>query len=153
VPSDWQIILLDKTSHFAINFSEQKRYTFLAGANETMREFRLVVGKQNFIETNDLDLAGIPEDFVLEQNFPNPFNPETTIRFGLPQQSSVTIKVFDLAGHEVATLLDRAELPAGRHQRLWDGRDAQGRAVTSGVYFYQLRAGGFVKTNKLLLMR
>ena len=62
----------------------------------------------------------------------------TLIRFGLPQRSEVTIKIFDLAGHEVATLLDRTEMAAGRHQRLWDGRDAQGRAVVSGIYFCQM---------------
>ena len=79
--------------------------------------------------------------------------PKTAIRFGLPQASVVTIKIFDLAGHEVATLLNRAELPAGRHQRVWDGRDSQGRTVVSGIYFYQLRAGSFAKTMKLMLMR
>jgi hypothetical protein len=78
---------------------------------------------------------------------------ETIIRFGLPTRSAVTIKIFDLAGHEVATLLERAEFPAGRYQRVWDGRDAQGRAVTSGVYFYQLRAGSFVRTMKMVVVR
>jgi len=68
-------------------------------------------------------------------------------------KSVVTIKIFNLAGHEVATLLDRAELPAGRHQRMWDGRDAQGRDVVSGIYFYQLRARNFSKTMKLMLRR
>jgi len=153
LPEDWQIRLLDKTSRFAIDFHAQKRYAFLYGANESAREFRLVVGKQDFVEANDLDLAGVPADFVLEQNFPNPFNPETSIRFGLPQSSVVTIKIFDLAGHEVATLLDRVELSAGRHQRVWDGRDSQGRAVVSGIYFYQLIAGSFSRTMKLMLVR
>jgi len=63
------------------------------------------------------------------------------------------IKIFDLAGHEVATLLDRAELPAGRHQRLWNGRDAQGQTVTSGIYFCRLAAGSFAKTIKLMVVR
>jgi len=92
-------------------------------------------GPADFIETHDLDLTDIPQDFMLEQNFPNPFNPETAIRFGLPQPSVVTLKIFDLVGREIATLLNRVELPMGRHQRMWDGRDAQGSAVMSGIYF------------------
>jgi len=153
VPSHWRIVLLDKNSHFVVNLREQGKYTFLLSVGETKREFRLMVGSEDFIETNHLDLAVIPKDFILEQNFPNPFNPETAIRFGLPQQSVVTIKIYDLAGHEVATLLDRVEFPAGRHQRVWDGRDAQGRIVVSGIYFYRLIAGSFSRTMKLMLVR
>jgi hypothetical protein len=163
LPVDWKIMLLDKTSRWPLDFRMQDEYKFLSGAGETVHDFRLVVGSQNFVESNDLGLAGVPENFVLEQNFPNPFwsettsrfagNPETAIRFGLPQKSVVTIKIFDLTGHEVATLLDRAELPAGRHQRVWDGRDALGRMAPSGVYFYRLLAGSFSKTMKLILVR
>jgi flagellar hook assembly protein FlgD len=65
----------------------------------------------------------------------------------------VTIKIFDLMGREVATVLENVELPAGRHQRLWDGRDAQGRAVVSGIYFYRLVVGSFTKTMKMAVMR
>ncbi|MCI0694713.1 hypothetical protein L0337_22245 [candidate division KSB1 bacterium] len=65
----------------------------------------------------------------------------------------MTIKIFDLVGHEIVTLLDRIELPAGRHESLWNGRDAQGKAVVSRIYFYQLRAGSFSKTLKLLLAK
>jgi hypothetical protein len=108
-------------------------------------------------------LAGVPADFVLEQNFPNPFwiaapsgsagNPATLIRFGLPVRSVVTIKIFTLSGHEVATLFDNVELPPGLYQSRWDGRDAQGRAVVSGIYFYRLIAGSFAKTMKMTVMR
>jgi len=74
-----------------------------------------------FVSEQTANAQGVPENFVLEQNFPNPFalratySLQTAIRFGLPQPSVLTIKIFDLAGHEVATLLDRVELPAGRH--------------------------------------
>jgi hypothetical protein len=169
VPAVWEVILLDKTSRVAINFSEEKQYAFPSVNGKTMREFRIVVGKKGFVETNDLNLAGVPQAFVLEQNFPNPFNrataslpqnPETTIRFGFPTKSMVTIKIFDLTGREIAALLNHVELPAGRHQLVWDGRNEQGQAMVNGIYLYRLQAVdplkgavSFAKTLKLTLVR
>jgi hypothetical protein len=108
-------------------------------------------------------LAGVPTDFVLGQNFPNPFwiaapsgsagDPATLIRFGLPVRSVVTIKIFALSGTEVATLFENVELPPGLYQSVWNGRDAQGRPVVSGIYFYRLIAGSFSKTMKITVMR
>jgi chitinase len=88
-----------------------------------------------------------PENFVLSQNFPNPFNPSTTIRFHTPYSANVTLKVFDALGREIVTLVDQS-LPAGAHSVHWY---AQGRA--SGVYYYRLTAGNFVSTKKLILAR
>jgi hypothetical protein len=160
LPVEWKVVLLDKAGQLAIDFRARGEYAFFAGTNETKRDFRIVVGPPDFVQDHDLSLTAVPDDFVLEPNFPNPFpttvafgNPETAIRFGLPEKSVVTLKIFDVAGHEIATLLERVELPAGRHQRLWDGRDAQGRAVTSGIYFCQLAAGNFSRTMKMTLMR
>lgn len=93
------------------------------------------------------DAISLPSDYQLEQNYPNPFNPATTIGFSLPRSSHVTLKVFDLLGAEVSTLMDQ-ELTAGRHEVHWDAN-----SVKSGVYFYQLRAGEFVETKRLLLMK
>ncbi|MBP2680634.1 MAG: hypothetical protein H6Q78_497, partial [Candidatus Krumholzibacteriota bacterium] len=90
--------------------------------------------------------------FALEQNHPNPFNPTTTIRFTLDAKSQATLRVYDVAGRMVATVLSR-ELPAGEHRAAWDGRNAKGEAVASGVYFYRLSAGGRTATKKMLLLR
>jgi hypothetical protein len=100
----------------------------------------------------------VPDDFVLAQNYPNPFNPTTTVRFSLPSRSlaraegragegsHISLKVFDLLGREVATLVNENQNP-GTYTATWD---ASGQA--SGVYFYRLEAGGFVETRKLLLL-
>lgn len=101
---------------------------------------------------------GAPVTFSLEQNFPNPFNPSTTIVFRLPSQSYVSLKVFDAMGREVSDVYT-GELPAGEHRRLWDAA-----GLPSGMYFYRLLArnastspaqGGeaFTETRKLLLLR
>jgi len=93
-----------------------------------------------------------PAKFELMQSYPNPFNPETEIRFQLPHASHVVMKIFNTLGEEIRTLLD-AEYEAGYHQIRWDGRDKNGHLVASGVYLYQLKAGEFVQTRKLTLVK
>ena len=81
------------------------------------------------------------------QNYPNPFNPSTSISYQLPQQSHVTLKVFDVLGREVATLVNEAKQPGTNTVQF----NASG--LTSGVYFYRLQAGGFSKTRKLIVLK
>jgi hypothetical protein len=89
----------------------------------------------------------IPGEYRLEQNFPNPFNPTTTIRYGLPQKSAVRLTVYNLLGQEVATLVQE-EQEAGYHAVSFNGS-----ALASGMYIYQIRAEKFVATRKMLLLR
>ncbi|MDM7926843.1 MAG: family 43 glycosylhydrolase [bacterium] len=88
-----------------------------------------------------------PERFGLSQNFPNPFNAATTIPFRLPSRSDVSLKVYDLAGREAATLVDDSR-PAGEHEAVWDASSA-----SSGIYFYRLKADGFSDMKKLVLVK
>ena len=90
--------------------------------------------------------------FALEQNFPNPFNPTTTIVYELPRQSNVTLTVYDVTGRRVRELLSGIQ-PAGRHAAVWNGTDAAGRPVATGVYFYRLVASDFDRTRKMLLLK
>ncbi|HTR81748.1 MAG TPA: T9SS type A sorting domain-containing protein [Bacteroidota bacterium] len=91
--------------------------------------------------------AAAPLGFYLSQNFPNPFNPSTTISFGLPSRSFVSLKVFDLLGKEVATLVSD-QLPAGNYTHQWNAA-----GMSSGMYFYRLQAGSYIKTQRLLLLK
>jgi hypothetical protein len=90
--------------------------------------------------------------FEVKGNFPNPFNPETVIKFNLPQASAVTLKVYNILGQAVNTLVDEP-LSAGSHSVMWDGKNAQGRDVASGVYFYRISAGGYESIQKMTLLR
>ena len=90
--------------------------------------------------------------FSLLQNTPNPFNPSTTIRFTLPEASPVRLAVYDINGRLVRTLLGQT-LPSGHHSVVWDGRDAIGREVASGVYVYRLTAPQGVVTKRMTLLR
>ena len=89
----------------------------------------------------------LPKNYYLHQNFPNPVNPTTTISFFLPVQSFVTLKVFDMLGKEVSTIVSD-ELQPGTYNRQWDATN-----IASGVYFYRLQAGTFTETKKLLLLK
>jgi len=90
--------------------------------------------------------------YALFDNYPNPFNPTTTIVYHLPRASQIKLMVYNLAGQLVRTLVD-APQAAGRFQITWDGRDDVGNGVASGVYLYRLEAGNFAETKKMILMR
>ncbi len=115
------------------------------------------------VEDEKENIVNQPTEFVLEQNYPNPFNPSTKIRFVIPNEvrnlqdfssqasrndnALVTLKVYDVLGKEVATLVNE-EKPAGSYEV-----DFNANGLSSGVYFYQLRSGDFVQTNKMVLLR
>ena len=95
----------------------------------------------------------VPSGFSLSENYPNPFNPSTTIGFLVPKAGKVSLVIYDLLGNRVRTLVD-GDFPAGPGTARWDGRDARGRQVSSGVYFYQLRAGSdLVAVKKMILAK
>ena len=101
-----------------------------------------------FEYSNEVDVNFIfANDFRLSQNYPNPFNPSTTIEYQIPQSSFVTIKVYDVLGKEVVTLIN-GEMPAGIHEVNFEPKD-----LPSGLYLYKISAGGFEQTRKMLLLK
>lgn len=94
----------------------------------------------------------VPQVFALHANYPNPFNPSTTIRYQLPHSGLVRLEVFDVLGQKVRTLVADAQ-PAGVHRLVWDSRNDAGHLVGAGVYLYRLRAGEFTQVRKLLLLK
>lgn len=94
----------------------------------------------------------IPTALDLKGNYPNPFNPITTIIFGVPREERVLLDIFDVRGRFIGRLLNEA-LSAGYHSVVWDGRDDGGARVASGVYFYRLEAGSYSDTKRMLLVK
>ena len=94
----------------------------------------------------------IPTSYALKQNFPNPFNPSTTIRFDIKNRSQVKLTIFNALGQVIKNLLDETREP-GTYQVTWTGRDSRNNTVPSGVYFYKISAGTFSKTHKMILIR
>jgi hypothetical protein len=122
-------------------------------------------GGKYYYKLESVDLAGrtqlhgpimvvmsAPQSFELSQNFPNPFNPATQIRFELPKAALVTLAVYNSLGQEVRRLIN-AQKPAGYHTVVWNGRDQQGKPVPSGIYHYRIQAGDFVATKKMVLAK
>ena len=92
-------------------------------------------------------MTDLPREYKLGQNFPNPFNPSTNISFDLPSRTFVTLKIYDVLGREVSTIVS-GELQAGSYTRQWNAS-----AFASGVYFYRLQAGTYNDTKRLLLLK
>jgi len=112
--------------------------------------YNLVYAKINGVEYGVLavdDNANSINDFQLYQNYPNPFNPTTTITYQIPQTEFITLKVYDILGREVATLVNE-EKPAGSYEVQFTGN-----GLTSGIYFYQLKVGVFTEAKKMILLR
>jgi hypothetical protein len=109
---------------------------------------------QVWLKTLDLNVIGIneianttPKDFILNQNYPNPFNPSTTISYSIPSAQQVSISVYDLLGREAASLVNEYK-PAGTYEVSFNAKD-----LTSGIYFYKIKAGSFTSTRKMLLIK
>jgi subtilisin family serine protease len=94
----------------------------------------------------------VPGTYQLHPNYPNPFNPTTTIRYDLPAAQDVKIVIYNVRGERVRVLVDRHQAP-GRHEAAWDGRNSRGESVASGVYLYRIVAGEFVRTRKMTLLK
>ncbi len=97
-------------------------------------------------------VQAVPENYVLDQNRPNPFNPTTDINYSVPADGHVKIAVYNVLGEEVKSLVDGVQ-EAGSRTVTWDGTDQEGNRVDSGIYFYKLNAGGFTETRKMTLIK
>lgn len=101
-----------------------------------------------------LELQSTPREFALHQNFPNPFNPDTTIKYDLAESADVTLQIYNVLGQVVRTLVASEAQNAGRYQIRWNGMDDRGVPVSSGIYFYQIAADGkFSDVRKLMLLK
>lgn len=132
------------------------------GNSSTTKEYSFTdkTGGQYFYRLKQIDLdgkfkysdevevsSGLPQEFLLSQNYPNPFNPTTTITYQIPAKSNVVLKVYDVLGSEVSTLVNR-EQAAGKYDVKFNGS-----ALSSGIYFYSIQAGDFFSVRKLMLVK
>jgi hypothetical protein len=94
----------------------------------------------------------VPDNFALTQNYPNPFNPSTSFKFSIPQNMEVSVKIFDITGKVIATLVN-GKMTAGTYTVNWNGNNSAGQQIASGVYFYKMTAGSFTDTKKMILVK
>jgi photosystem II stability/assembly factor-like uncharacterized protein len=129
----------DSTVIFDLTFADSST-GYAVGENGAILKYKRNITKAE-------DNINLPEKYVLHQNYPNPFNPTTKFKYQIQGLSFVTIKIYDVLGNEIATLVNE-EIPAGNYEI-----DFNANGLTSGVYFYRLSADGFVQTKKMVLLR
>ncbi|MDP8239641.1 MAG: T9SS type A sorting domain-containing protein, partial [Candidatus Hatepunaea meridiana] len=141
IPEYHSLILEDLSTDQRVNMLETTEYCY---NNDGIREFR-IYAEANGI--NGRDPALIPSEFFLAEAYPNPFNAVTHIPYGLPVNTSVSIKVYDITGRQVAMLIDSEQL-AGRYTLVWDSQ-----AAPTGMYIVRMEALGFMKARKVMLVK
>jgi len=127
-------------------FSFQQGYAGIPGYFDNITVNSLVSS------VDDNSGTGLPEGFSLEQNYPNPFNPETRISYHLATSGFISLKIYDLLGREIKTLISEDQA-SGSYTATWNGRDDSGNIVPSGIYLYTLNAGSIVESKKMILMK
>ncbi len=134
----------------AIDDSKQNNYVYIFNHLTNAWKFSLNILGANLKKEailSDGDNSVIPTEYNLSQNYPNPFNPTTRIDFQLPEKRYVSLKIYDIQGNLVTTLVSK-EMEAGYHSTTWDAN-----GFASGVYFYRFTSGSFVATKRLLLLK
>jgi hypothetical protein len=119
----------------------------LIGGSKFFYRLKQIDNDGKFAYSDEVEVMIIPTIFELAQNYPNPFNPSTTIKYQLPISSKVTLKMYDVLGNEVITLLNE-EKEAGAYEVIFNASN-----YSSGIYFYRLQAGSFVETKKMILLK
>ena len=111
-----------------------------------------ILRNETIISVEDENSDNLPAGFSLSQNYPNPFNSITTINYTIPQASFVTIQIYNIQGQLISSIFSGFKAP-GNYKTTWDGKNNYGKELTSGIYFYVIRAGEFKETRKMLLIR
>jgi hypothetical protein len=150
----------------------EDQYSIFTTTDTLVMDTSFTIGQTMFYRLAAVDLAGnmsnyssivsitvlgiddvlIPDVFALHQNYPNPFNPITTLRYDLPEYANVNIVIYDLMGRHVRTLVNQTQ-DAGFKSVIWNATNDYGKPVSAGVYLYQIRAGEFVQTRKMVLLK
>ena len=152
IPGDDTMLGMNTVPYFEHNVEELGEYYYVVSAvdvNENEGDYSDVV---NVALLSLVDVHGLPEIFTLHQNYPNPFNPSTTIRYDLPEDSNVSLVIYDMMGREVTTLVN-GQGSAGYHSIQWDGKNHLGSPVAAGVYIYTIQAGEFRDLNKMIFLK
>ena len=151
--SSWGGLATDGITFDTMTFSYGSEYLFVDINDNQI--FPIWTGEVVFGNPTDITPIAttiLPESFQLSQNYPNPFNPVTNITFDIPVKSMVFIKIYNILGKEITTLVEN-KLSAGKYIVTWDGTASDGRKVSSGIYLYRIDAGNFTETRKMILLK
>ncbi|MBX7150431.1 T9SS type A sorting domain-containing protein [bacterium] len=146
-------VIIDVSHNHVIDLN-QNSYSFVNDDEEHPVRFKIIMGTPLFIQ-NELERieSELPKKYSLRQNYPNPFNPVTTIRYEIPIRSQVSLKIYNVLGQEINTVVKNTLLDPGQYSIQWDGRNNKGDVVSSGIYIYRLQANQFVQSKKMILIK
>ena len=122
-------------------------------SNLQNRQYTLIVGNREYINSIKSEFNTLPERFVVSQNYPNPFNPATKVTIGLPKEAIVTVDIYNVIGERIMRIANNVLIREGFHEFSWDGKNEHNRFVSSGIYFFTFRTPDYVKTIKMILQR
>jgi hypothetical protein len=153
LPGNISVILVDLSARTQVDMIQESQYSLGLLDERYVRQVKIVSGSPEAVALTIADILSlIPAELSLDGNYPNPFNPVTTIRFGLPQPRKVRITVINLLGQEIIELVNGWQ-DIGRHEVQWQGQDHHGRPVSSGMYFTVLSDGHKTIVQKMLLLK
>ena len=161
VPQEYDIFIINKTNKQAKNLEWESTYRFANTGTESYlkQDLRLVIGTKQFVEDNNAGVNLYPDAFTLSQYYPNPFNPQTSIRLSLEEDANVDLIIYNLLGEEITRLAANEYRPSGYYNFIWNGRNAMGNKVSTGVYLYHAMVrdtkGKIVlnKTKKMIFLK
>ena len=153
LPDSWLLYLFDLEAGIAIDLQKQGQISFKPEKEKFGRKmYKLVTGTEDFIKANSDEIPLTPMNFELRQNYPNPFNAATTIIFSLPKRMKTTVKIYNILGQLVKTLVDD-ELRGGIHKLIWNGKNNQDIILSSGMYFVRIEGKEQIQVKKMLLIK
>jgi len=141
---NYMVYILDKSTMKLYDLKKQN--SFEVKKNTSEKHYSLFIGTEEYI--NEKEKSLIPDEYTLYQNYPNPFNPATTIMYALPNQSKVSLNVYNVLGELIIVLINNELQEAGYHQVMF-----KGNSLSSGVYIYKLVAGNYTHTKKMLMIK
>jgi predicted outer membrane repeat protein len=159
IPAEFDVFVIDITLGIAQDLRWSPAYRYAVINPKSIHDIRFIAGTKEFVKANNAGVDLYPERFSISQNFPNPFNPQTSILITLEDMATVDLIVYNILGEEVARILDNELRPAGYHNIIWKGLNDNGKRVASGVYFYTTRIKGtsgnmiLNKTNKMIMVK
>ena len=159
IPAEFDVFAIDVTLGVAQDLRWNPVYRYAVSNPEAIHDIRFIAGTRDFVKSNNAGVDLYPERFNISQNFPNPFNPQTSVLITLEDISRVDLIVYNVLGEEVVRIADRQAFPAGYHNFTWRGLNKDGKRVASGVYFYTTRitdmSGKTImnRTNKMIMVK
>jgi len=153
LPQDYRLYLIDKERRISQTITLPEELILKTEGGRLHKNYRLVAGTADFYERNNLGVEPTPQTFALSRNYPNPFNPRTTLEYQLPEPCRVSLCIYNNLGQRVRTFADNELKYPGYYQVIWDGLSDKNVTVASGVYWCMLKAGDFVQTRKMLFIK